>query len=176
MPLRRWLRLLLQTQLPFWQTPNGPSFCNSPEGITFFPSTSDQHFNIHPLVGLEVRKKATSLSARLNSLKVLQCVLKRLCRKAAIVWPCPWPRGQGAGGPCQQPGSHPAFHIPLQGCFLVLFGSADAPSQALAGTGWPSPPQGLQPAGASPSQPWWALLLPCYKMSSSGFLYTAGIK
>lgn len=104
------------------------------------------------LWGQKLREKAIRLPALLNSLKVLQCVLKHLCRKAAIVWPCPWPWGQRAGGPHQQPCSHPALLIPLQGCFLVLLGSADAqlcrPLQAQC----PSPPQGLrlQSARASP--------------------------
>lgn len=122
----------------------------SKKGIFFFLPSSDQHFDIHHPVWSEVRGRRCEPYCPAKPLcrycRWLPCaprwcfVLKHLCRKAAIVWPCPHPRGRCARGL--------AHTLPSLSVSRDVFPFS---SSLLM----PSLPQGLrlQHAGTSPCQP-----------------------
>lgn len=122
----------------------------SKKDIFFFLPSSDQHFDIHHPVWSVVRGRRLEPYRPAKPLCRYYCwlpcaprrcfVLKHLCRKAAIVWPCPHPWGRCARGF--------AHTLPSLSVSRDVFPFS---SSLLM----PSLPQGLrlQHAGTSPCQP-----------------------
>lgn len=139
----------------------------SKKGIFFFLPSSDQHFDIHHPVWSEVRGRRREPHCPAKPLcrycRWLPCaprwcfVLKHLCRKAAIVWPCPHPCVQEAlltpYLPYPSPGMF--FHFPRL-CWCPACHRDWGCST-------------LEQALASQTA---YFLLPWYKMRCSGFLCT----
>lgn len=94
-------------------------FLQLPRRYSFFLSTSDQHFNTHPLVGSKVRERATSPEG--PSVRA-EAFVQKGCHRVASSGAM----GTGCRRPLPATLLPPCLHIPRQGCFLVLLGSADA--------------------------------------------------